>query len=182
MTMAYEDLTWYKKGLVSIIQGSKKVTGTGTEWLTGGIKQGDVFLVEGQIYEIDKVAGSSTIHLVNAYSGETVASADYMIIPRAKAVILADLALDVRNAVTYWNKRDALFEERIGDIEKQLKKRTIADKLGLYVDEDGDLAQDDEHIVPEDPDIDPDLDIATDEQVQEAIDDAFSDPDAEDTD
>ena len=166
-----ENYTWYKKGSVSIIQGSKKVTGIRTDWLLGGIKQGDILLVANRIYEIDKVAGSEVIWLVNEYQEDTIASAEYSIIPRAKAVLMAELAVEIKKAVTYWNNHEKLLDEKIKDIEKEVKAQGIFGKLGIWIDPDGDLSQDDEHIINPDEDADPD--IATEDDIEEMLDDVY---------
>ncbi|MBR0204320.1 MAG: hypothetical protein IJQ56_08150 [Synergistaceae bacterium] len=170
-----ENYTWYKTGSVSIIQGSKKVTGIRTDWLLAEIKQGDILLINNKIYEIDKVAGSEVIWLVNEYEGETVASADYAIIPRARAVLMADLAVEIKKAVTYWNNHEKLLDEKIQDIEKEVKSQGIFGKMGIWVDDDGDLSQDDDHII--NPEDEPDPEIATDDDIDEMLDDVFVDDD-----
>ncbi len=165
-----ENYTWYKTGSVSIIQGSKKVTGIRTDWLLGGIKQGDILLVADKIYEIDKVAGSEVIWLVKEYEGETIASADYSIIPRAKAVLVAELAVQIKKVVTYWNNHEKLIDEKITDIEKEVKAQGIFGRLGVYIDEEGDLCQDDDHIVqPEDEG------YTASDDVEEMLDEVFGD-------
>ena len=170
-----ENYSWYRTGLISVIQGSKKVTGTNTEWLTGGIKQGDALIINGQFNEIDKVTGSGVLTLVKEYTGETAASLEYAIIPRARAVLLAELAVDIKKAVTYWNNRDKLFEEKIKDLEKSASTQGVFGKLGIYIDDDGDLAQDDEHIInPDDSDSEAEKDIATEDDVDEMLDDVFN--------
>lgn len=187
---------WYKTGLVSVIHGSKKVTGTNTDWLIAGIKEGDALIAGEKIYEIEKVSGSETISLVKAYTGDSTASLEYAIIPRAKAILLADLAIGIQDAVAYWNERDNNLGSRITSLENNaqamqallddLKEQIsgggdtssgILGKMGFYIDNDGDLAQDEEHVVdPDNPNPspeNPEEGVATEDEVNEMIDHIF---------
>ena len=136
--MDFDNYEWYKTGKVAVTLGSKEVIGIDTDWLKGGIKQGDVFIIDNVPYEIEEVLGSSSLSLVKEYTGESAGSKAYAIITRAKAVLLAELALALKQTVKNWNERETSYQEQF----TELRKRTqIVDALGLYIDEDGDLAQ-----------------------------------------
>lgn len=136
--MDFENYEWYKAGNVTVQQGSREIVGTNTDWLMGNIKKGDVFVLDNAPYEIDEVIGSETLSLVNEYTGENAAGKNYSIIPRAKAVLLAELAHNLMQTVKNWNAREASYQEQFKNIENRTQ---IVDMLGLYIDDDGDLAQ-----------------------------------------
>lgn len=138
--MELENYEWYKTGLVAVRNGDKEVVGTDTDWLKGGIKQGDVFVLDNVPYEIGEVIGSTSLSLVKGYAGESAGGKDYAIIPRAKAVLLSELALNLAQTVKNWNERESEYQEHF----KELEERTnLISGLGLYIDSDGDLAQGD---------------------------------------
>ena len=149
---------WYRTGRVSILNGATEVTGVSTEWLKEGIKKGDVFILMGNICEISDVTGNTKLELKEAYSGESVENSTYKIIPRRKSTLTTELAEKIQALIDEW----PLYAE-IAD------SALIAKKLGIYIDEDGDAAQDYAH-GGEDlrPSADDD-DTATDEEVNEAI-------------
>ena len=83
--MDFENYEWYKTGKVTVRHGDKEIIGTDTDWLKGGIKKGDVFVLDNVPYEIDEVIGSTSLSLVKEFAGESAGGKDYAIIPRAKA-------------------------------------------------------------------------------------------------
>lgn len=167
--MELENYEWHKTGLVAVRHGDKEVIGTDTDWLKAGIKKGDVFVINNVPYEIDEVIGSTSLSLVKEYAGESAGGKDYAIITRAKAVLLANLALDLKQTVKNWNERELSYQEQF----KELEKRTqVIDSLGLYIDDDGDLSQDDKQRVSVLANIN--LPIATTAETQEMLDEAFS--------
>ena len=110
--MEFENYEWYKTGKVAVTLGSKEVIGIDTDWLKGGIKQGDVFIIDNVPYEIEEVLGSSSLSLVKEYTGESAGSKAYAIITRAKAVLLAELALALKQTVKNWNERETSYQEQ----------------------------------------------------------------------
>ena len=115
---------WYREGRVSVPSGSRNVDGSGTGWLTSGVKAGDVLVLNGAPLEIASVESDDRLILAEEYSGETVAGGKYAIIQRARSTALADIALDLKKAI-------AKLEE----------KTSLPATLGLYIDRDGDVAQ-----------------------------------------
>ncbi len=91
--MEFEKNEWYGTGRVTVRKGSEKITGINTMWLRDGIKEGDVFVLGGQICEIAEVTGNTDITLRKSYQCESFENVDYEIIPRAKAVLQAEIAL-----------------------------------------------------------------------------------------
>ena len=136
--MEFENYEWYKVGKVTVRNGDREIVGTATDWLNGGIKKGDMLIIDNVPYEIDEVIGSTSLSLVNEFAGESAGGKDYAIIPRAKAVLLSELALNLAQTVKNWNTREAAYQEQFKNLERRTQ---VIDTLGLYVDEDGDLSQ-----------------------------------------
>ena len=136
--MEFDNYEWHKTGKVAVRLGDKEVIGTDTDWLKGGIKQGDVFIIDNVPYEIEEVLSSTSLSLVKEYTGASAGGKSYAIITRAKAVLLAELALDLKQTVKNWNARELSYQEQFNELQKRTH---IVDALGLCIDEDGDLAQ-----------------------------------------
>ena len=136
--MEFENYEWYKTGKATVRHGDREIIGTETDWLKGGIKKGDVFILDNVPYEIDEVIGSTSLSLVKEFAGESAGGKDYAIIPRAKAVLLSELALNLAQTVKNWNTREATYQEQFKNLERRTQ---VIETLGLYVDDDGDLSQ-----------------------------------------
>ena len=129
---------WYKTGTVAVRHGDTEVIGTDTDWLKSEIKSGDIFIINNLPYEIAEVTGSTSLVLAKAYAGESAGGKDYAIITRAGEVLQAEIALKLQQAITRWNEHEKTYEAQL----KELNDRTEPLKgLGLYRDDDGDLAQ-----------------------------------------
>ncbi|MGY3928591.1 hypothetical protein [Aeromonas simiae] len=73
---------WYRVGTVSVTNGSKKVTGFGTQWKSTVYKpdKGHAFYgPDGKAYEIDYVESDTVLYLVVVYAGVTANSQAYAI-------------------------------------------------------------------------------------------------------
>lgn len=73
---------WYRVGTVSVTNGSKKVTGFGSQWKSTVYKPDKghaLYGPDGQAYEIDYVESDTVLYLVLAYAGATAASQAYSI-------------------------------------------------------------------------------------------------------
>ncbi|MGS3129991.1 hypothetical protein ACB295_12290 [Aeromonas caviae] len=73
---------WYRAGTASVTNGSKKVTGFGSQWKNTTYKpdKGHTFWgPDGKAYEIDYVESDTVLYLVMAYAGVTAASQAYSI-------------------------------------------------------------------------------------------------------
>ncbi|WP_270689335.1 pyocin knob domain-containing protein [Aeromonas sp. D3] len=73
---------WYRAGSVSVTNGSKKVTGFGTQWATSVIKPKKghtVHAPDGRQYELDYVESDTVMYLVTAYAGVTATGQAYAI-------------------------------------------------------------------------------------------------------
>ena len=80
---------WYRTGSVAVTQSSKKITGTGTSWLTALNRpsKGNVFYgPDGKAYEIDYISSETELYLVDAYAGADSSGQSYKIDVRGGTV------------------------------------------------------------------------------------------------
>ena len=80
---------WYRTGSVAVTQSSKKITGTGTSWLTALNRpsKGNVFYgPDGKAYEIDYISSETELYLVDAYAGAAATGQSYKIDVRGGTV------------------------------------------------------------------------------------------------
>ena len=80
---------WYRTGSVAVTQSSKKITGTGTSWLTALNRpsKGNTFYgPDGQAYEIDYISSETELYLVDAYAGAAATGQSYKIDVRGGTV------------------------------------------------------------------------------------------------
>ena len=132
------DYKWYKNGTVTVRHGDTEVIGTATGWLQTEIKSGDIFVINNLPYEIAEVKGNTSLVLAKAYEGESAGGKSYGIITRAGEVMQAEIALNLQQAIARWNEREKSYDSQL----QELNRITEPLKgLGLYRDEDGDLAQ-----------------------------------------
>lgn len=80
----------YRAGKVSVTNGSKTVTGTGTAFNTNGVYPGDIFSLvgsdgtpTGKLYEVASVGNDTTIYLLQNYQGTTATAQNYVIMNMA---------------------------------------------------------------------------------------------------
>ena len=157
---------WYKVGSVTIQNGSTAVNGIGTDWLIGGVKDGDIFIINDTPFEIAKVTGNQSLSLAKPYSGANVTRKEYAIIPRSGEVLQSELALLLKNLVYLIKERVVNVEAKL--IELDLRTQSLKG-LGLYRDTDGDLSQDENAIEP----VSTEDNVATTTQVQQMVDEVF---------
>ena len=112
--MASVGLEWYKTGTVNITQGSPNVTGVGTQWVTTGVKKGDMFTVDDtRGYEIASVASNTSITLVKPFQGASGNAQNYAIIRNWAATMTAELAARVAELV---NKYESYIDSELNQI------------------------------------------------------------------
>lgn len=73
---------WYRVGTISVTNGSKKITGFGTQWATAVIKPKKghtVHAPDGRQYELDYVESDTVMHIVTTYAGVTATGQAYAI-------------------------------------------------------------------------------------------------------
>ena len=126
-------MTTYSSGTVTIAKNALKVYGSNTNWLSSDIKATDLLVISGNVYEIAEVNSSTELTLTNPFTGNNLSSSVYVIVRVSPQVIAADLA-----ALLYSFMKE--HNELVKDV-----KGTIGVIKGsrLYIDTEGDLAQDD---------------------------------------
>lgn len=186
---------WYCYGLITVMKGSKSVSGEKTYWATAGFNPGDIVKINGEDYELFSVVDNNTITLRTPYTGESVTNIHYAIIRNFNATPMARVAgqiseimlvhqtlldkelttingksayqvaldngyigteqewLESLKAAGEWaklyneveNKADKSEVDSKADKEETNKYINFIKKTGIYIDEDGDLAQEEGH-------------------------------------
>lgn len=92
---------FYRVGHVSVAQNSKVVTGTGTTWTKGANKiyDGDVFLCNNKLYEIEHVISDTEIHLFSPFQDPDITNQAYAIMRNASLNISSRIAASVAIAI-----------------------------------------------------------------------------------
>ena len=124
----------YTAGTITVAKNALKVYGQNTAWLVNDIKKGDLIVINSSVYEIEEVNTSTELTLANAYTGNNVSTAAYVIVRVAEQVLAADIASLLYQHVTNY---ETLIETLGDEIE-------VLSKARLYIDTDGDVAQSDE--------------------------------------
>ena len=124
----------YTAGTITVAKNTLKVYGQNTAWLVNDIKKGDLIVINSSVYEIEEVNTSTELTLANAYTGNNVSTAAYVIVRVAEQVLAADIASLLYQHVTNY---ETLIETLGDEIE-------VLSKARLYIDTDGDVAQSDE--------------------------------------
>ena len=99
---------WVRAGTVTLTNGSKKVTGSGTAWNTGTNKvtKGCAFIYNNIAYEVDYINSDTELYLVDTYGGTTTSGASYRI-QIAVTDTIPELASRIATALAYWNGQAA---------------------------------------------------------------------------
>ena len=95
---------WVRAGTVTLTNGSKKVTGSGTAWNTGTNKvtKGCAFIYNNIAYEVDYINSDTELYLVDTYGGTTASGLSYRI-QIAVTDTIPELASRIATALAYWN-------------------------------------------------------------------------------
>lgn len=97
---------WYDEGTIALTQGSPEVTGTGTFWVSAGVKVGDIFVdSNGMIYEITAVNDSTSLTLGKNYAGTTGSGKGYSIIRVFNSTTNATLANRISKLLSEFEQR-----------------------------------------------------------------------------
>ena len=99
---------WVRAGTVTLTNGSKKVTGSGTAWKTGTNKvtKGCAFIYNNIEYEVDYINSDTELYLVDTYGGATGSGLSYRI-QIAVTDTIPELASRIATALAYWNGQAA---------------------------------------------------------------------------
>lgn len=121
MDMDFTNLEWYKAGTITVLKNETTVRGSGTGWLAAGIKKGDVLLTEDfQIYQVASVTNSEELQIDRAFQGDDYVGREYRVIPRAAAVLQAEIANRLARIIPEWEKWDKALDEGLRRLEDGL--------------------------------------------------------------
>lgn len=104
---------WYRRGTVTVTQGSAVITGVDTAWLLGPeIRTGDVFTLNGtKVYEIATVDSATQITLVTPYAEASAAAVNYAVIRNFAVVPATELINRTLDTVYIWkNFQDQMYD------------------------------------------------------------------------
>ena len=99
---------WYRQGLASVTNGSTKVSGNGTKFLTAGINPGATFRLDAKsdyACEIASVVSDTELQLVKPYYGQSASSQTYSIDRNHQSTLPADLSARLSKAMGNWEAR-----------------------------------------------------------------------------
>nr|NMN90988.1 hypothetical protein [Brenneria salicis ATCC 15712 = DSM 30166]RBP66482.1 hypothetical protein DES54_1039 [Brenneria salicis ATCC 15712 = DSM 30166] len=103
-------MSWYRTGTIAATNGSKIITGAGTQFLNplNGVSAGRMLLLPGagtvQIYEIASVQSNTQLTLVDNYTGTTGAGKLYAI-PTSPTVSIEQFAHDFAETLAYYQQQ-----------------------------------------------------------------------------
>ena len=107
-------MSWYRIGTVSVTNGSKVVTGSGTAW-AANVQAGDAFHApDGKVYEIDFVGSDASLNIVDNYAGTTASGQSYKVQPTQGRV--RDLAAAVSTLITEYGSLTAALTVLSGNV------------------------------------------------------------------
>ncbi|QZN94909.1 hypothetical protein [Symbiopectobacterium purcellii] len=103
-------MSWYKTGTIAATNGSKIITGTGTQFTNSlnGVSAGRMLLLPAagtvQIYEIASVQSDTQLTLASAFTGTTGMGKAYAI-PTSPAVSIEQFAHDFASTLAYYQQQ-----------------------------------------------------------------------------
>ena len=133
---------WYRQGIVSVTNGSTKVSGNGTKFLTAGINPGATFRLDAKsdyACEVASVISDTELQLVKPYYGQSASGQTYSIDRNHQSTLLADLAARLSKAIGNWEARydldmATIKGESAYEIAKRLGKTSAATEAA-WIDE-----------------------------------------------
>jgi hypothetical protein len=72
--------TWFRQGVIALVNNSDIVTGTGTQWVDN-VLPGGIFYTPTLQYEVARVISDTSLQLVKPYAGPSVSNVEYAIAP-----------------------------------------------------------------------------------------------------
>jgi len=106
--------SWYRTGTVSVVNGSKLITGVGTYWNSAliTVAAGDVFTIDNHTwYEILVVDSDLTLHINREFEGPSATGINYAIIRSTSGTVASNVAGEV--ALLFNQKQQLLDEIRV---------------------------------------------------------------------
>ncbi len=100
---------WYRKGTITVTDGSNEVVGTNTHWIDDVVKPlaGDVMIISGEIYEIEDIPDNTHLRLYRPFSGNPPRGGEYAIIRNTSLNLTSRVAAMVAQIV---NEKQSLFD------------------------------------------------------------------------
>ena len=133
---------WYRQGLVSVTNGSTKVSGNGTKFLTAGINPGASLRIDARgdyACEVAEVVSDTELRLAMPYYGQSATNQTYSIDRNHQSTMPADLSNRLSRAMGNWEARYDLDMKTIkGESAYEIAKRlgkTSAATESAWVDE-----------------------------------------------
>lgn len=127
---------WYNAGTLSLTQGSQVAVGIGTSFLSK-VKVGDMLIAPGpSLYEVESITNDTQLRLTVAYTGDTVASTPYSIVPTV--VQLKLLASQVATLVAQYS----VIPDVATDAQAALQGAQVARDAALTAETEAETARD----------------------------------------
>lgn len=107
--------TTYRVGAVTVSANGTAVTGTGTNWLAGGIRAGDIFAAKGLTATIESVDSATSLTLSAPWAGSALTASEYEIryTPDASRVLAASRAALEAMETTYSGNAAAIAQAQL---------------------------------------------------------------------
>ncbi|EMN7265499.1 hypothetical protein WB881_000038 [Vibrio parahaemolyticus] len=120
--------SWYRRGTVTVTDGSKEVVGVGTLWVDAGNKPlaGDIMFIAGSIYEVESIIDNEHLSLFRPFTGVPPANGEYAIIRNTSVTIATRVAAMVAAAI---NSKQVLLDDLRGYYT------STADKVLIHTDD-----------------------------------------------
>ncbi len=120
--------SWYRRGTVTVTDGSKEVVGVGTLWVDAGNKPlaGDIMFIAGSIYEVESITDNEHLSLFRPFTGVSPANGEYAIIRNTSVTIATRVAAMVAAAI---NSKQVLLDDLRGYYT------STADKVLIHTDD-----------------------------------------------
>ncbi|WP_268810147.1 hypothetical protein [Vibrio parahaemolyticus] len=120
--------SWYRRGTVTVTDGSKEVVGVGTLWVDAGNKPlaGDIMFIAGSIYEVESITDNEHLSLFRPFTGVPPANGEYAIIRNTSVTIATRVAAMVAAAI---NSKQVLLDDLRGYYT------STADKVLIHADD-----------------------------------------------
>lgn len=121
---------WYRAGTVSVTNGSATVTGTGTNWVSSGVKpvRGDIFSLDGdKFYEILAIVSDTQLTLASNFAGTSGAGKAYFIIQSASA---SDITRFTAAITVAMNQKQLMLDDLDNWSNSTAEDAVIHDSLG----------------------------------------------------
>ena len=133
---------WYRQGTVTVMNGSTKVSGNGTKFLTAGINPGATFRTDARsnyACEVASVVSDTEIQLATPYYGQSASGQTYSIDRNHQSTLPADLSARLARAMGNWEARydldmATITGESAYEIAKRLGKTSAATE-SAWIDE-----------------------------------------------